>query len=123
MTEPGSADPLPGDPQPVPGAGAPAQGLPSWTSQLTSTAPVAGPAGLYYADVPNRAIAYIIDAIIGKSAVGLGATLVTFNIRHFLAVVGRLSQVVGLRLETRTGRPGGPLHPLGRDGHPGSRPE
>ena len=36
----------------------------AWMNQLTSTAPVAGPAGLYYADVPNRIIAYIIDAII-----------------------------------------------------------
>jgi len=31
---------------------------------MTSTAPVAGPAGFFYADIPNRAIAYIIDAII-----------------------------------------------------------
>lgn len=29
-----------------------------------SQAPVAGPAGYFYADVPNRAIAYIIDVII-----------------------------------------------------------
>ncbi|HET7677801.1 MAG TPA: RDD family protein [Candidatus Limnocylindrales bacterium] len=29
-----------------------------------SAPPAAGPAGFYYADVPNRAIAYIIDAII-----------------------------------------------------------
>ena len=31
---------------------------------LTSTAPVAGPAGLVYADLPNRIIAYIIDMIV-----------------------------------------------------------
>jgi uncharacterized RDD family membrane protein YckC len=31
---------------------------------LTSTAPVAGPAGLFYADLPNRIIAYIIDVIL-----------------------------------------------------------
>ena len=37
---------------------------PAWMQNLTSTAPVAGPAGLFYADIPNRAIAYIIDAII-----------------------------------------------------------
>jgi uncharacterized RDD family membrane protein YckC len=37
---------------------------PSWTRSLTSTAPLPGPAGLYYADVPNRVIAYIIDIII-----------------------------------------------------------
>jgi uncharacterized RDD family membrane protein YckC len=33
-------------------------------ASMTSTAPVAGPAGFFYADIPNRAIAYIIDAII-----------------------------------------------------------
>jgi uncharacterized RDD family membrane protein YckC len=51
--------------------------------------PVMGPAGLVYADVPNRAIAYIIDAIIlfiiniiiaaVLSAVGLNATTVNLN--------------------------------------------
>jgi predicted nucleic acid-binding protein len=34
----------------------------------------------------------IIDAIIGESAVGLGATLVTFNIRHFQAVPGLITE-------------------------------
>lgn len=38
--------------------------MPAWSAGLTSTAPVAGPAGFFYADVPNRAIAYIIDVII-----------------------------------------------------------
>lgn len=33
-------------------------------SQLMDRTPVAGPAGYYYADVPNRAIAFIIDYII-----------------------------------------------------------
>jgi uncharacterized RDD family membrane protein YckC len=33
-------------------------------ASMTSTAPVAGPAGFFYADIPNRAIAYIIDSII-----------------------------------------------------------
>jgi len=47
---------------PPPGAGAPAGG--SWTANITSQAPVAGPGGHVYADVPNRVIAYIIDAII-----------------------------------------------------------
>ncbi len=37
---------------------------PSWTANLTSTVPVAGPAGYVYGDIPNRSIAYIIDAII-----------------------------------------------------------
>jgi len=37
---------------------------PAWMTSMTSTVPVAGPAGFYYADIPNRAFAYIIDAII-----------------------------------------------------------
>jgi uncharacterized RDD family membrane protein YckC len=37
---------------------------PSWAANLTSTTPVAGPAGYVYGDVPNRAIAYVIDYII-----------------------------------------------------------
>ena len=39
-------------------------GLPSWTANITSQAPVAGPAGYYYADVPNRIIAFIVDYIV-----------------------------------------------------------
>ena len=89
MTGPGPADSAPPpDPaasaSPQPGA----SGLPSWTSQLTSTAPVPGPAGLYYADVPNRTIAYIIDAIIlgiinlvvGAILGGIGLNAVTVNL-------------------------------------------
>jgi uncharacterized RDD family membrane protein YckC len=38
--------------------------MPAWTGNITSQAPVAGPAGLYYADVPNRIFAIIIDGII-----------------------------------------------------------
>jgi uncharacterized RDD family membrane protein YckC len=38
--------------------------MPAWTASLTSTAPVAGPAGFYYADVPNRIIAFVIDFIV-----------------------------------------------------------
>ncbi|CAN5546797.1 hypothetical protein BH20CHL6_BH20CHL6_03330 [soil metagenome] len=48
--------------QPASSGGAPAAG--NWTANLSSQAPVAGPAGYFYADVPNRIIAYIIDAII-----------------------------------------------------------
>ena len=38
---------------PPPQAPAPAP-QPAWMQSLTSTAPVAGPAGLFYADLPNR---------------------------------------------------------------------
>lgn len=85
MTGPGPADPGQADPPQAGGspAGAPS-GLPSWTSQLTSTAPVAGPAGLYYADVPNRAIAYIIDAIIlGVSNLIVAAVLGAIGLNAF----------------------------------------
>ena len=85
MTGPGPADAAPPDPTPASGpppSGAP--GLPSWTSQLTSTAPVAGPAGLYYADVPNRAIAYIIDAVIlGIVNLIVGAVLAAIGLNAF----------------------------------------
>jgi uncharacterized RDD family membrane protein YckC len=48
-------------PAPPPQAPAP---QPAWMQSLTSTAPVAGPAGLFYADLLNRIIAYIIDIIL-----------------------------------------------------------
>ncbi len=50
--------------QPQPPTPPPPARPPSWTANLTSTAPVAGPAGYVYGDVPNRAIAYIIDYIV-----------------------------------------------------------
>jgi uncharacterized RDD family membrane protein YckC len=50
--------------QPVPPGGPPPSRPPSWTANLTSTAPVPGPAGYVYGDVPNRTIAYIIDVIL-----------------------------------------------------------
>lgn len=81
--DPAPPDPSPSSPQP-PSAQPPASGLPSWTSQLTSTAPVAGPAGLYYADVPNRTIAYIIDAIIlGVINLIVGAILGAIGLKAF----------------------------------------
>jgi uncharacterized RDD family membrane protein YckC len=83
MTGPGPVDAPPPDPAPA-GGPTPGSGLPSWTSQLTSTAPVAGPAGLYYADVPNRTIAYIIDAIIlGIVNLVVGAVLSGIGLNAF----------------------------------------
>jgi uncharacterized RDD family membrane protein YckC len=38
--------------------------MPTWANAMMDRTPVAGPAGYYYADIPNRLIAYIIDAII-----------------------------------------------------------
>jgi uncharacterized RDD family membrane protein YckC len=78
--------------------------MPAWTSNLTSQAPVAGPAGLFYADVPNRVIAYIIDAII----VGLATAIVGAVV---YAIVGQPTtfrsvpdpnSIIGVRFETTT---------------------
>jgi len=76
MTQSGNPTPQQPAPPPPPGWAPPPQ-------------PVAGPAWLVYADVPNRAIAYIIDAIILfiiniivgiiLGAVGLNATTVVTN--------------------------------------------
>lgn len=85
MTGPGYDDSPPDAPTPPDAPSSPtAPTAPSWTAQLTSTAPVAGPAGLYYADVPNRAVAYIIDAIIlGVTNLLVGAVLSTIGLNAF----------------------------------------
>ena len=49
---------------PPPGQQPAGSQMPAWTANITSQAPVAGPAGYYYADVPNRIIAIIVDSII-----------------------------------------------------------
>lgn len=75
--------------QPMPPTAPSGGQRPSWAANLTSTTPVAGPAGYVYADVPNRIIAYIIDvillailyAIIGLVLVGvLKASTTTYAI-------------------------------------------
>jgi uncharacterized RDD family membrane protein YckC len=105
MTGPDPANPAPFDPPPAggPPAGAPPPanpGLPAWTSQLTSTAPVPGPAGLYYADVPNRIIAQIIDAIL-VGIVGVIVSLVLFSIfGNPTRVVADPNAVFGISTET-----------------------
>lgn len=50
--------------QPVTPTAPPSAQPPSWAANLTSTAPTPGPAGFVYADVPNRAIAWIIDYVV-----------------------------------------------------------
>ena len=54
----------PQPPASPPPAGGQAAGMPSWTNNLTARGTKAGPAGVALADVPDRVIAYIIDAII-----------------------------------------------------------
>ena len=78
MSGPGPGDQQPqqppqAPPPPGPGPAAPPPSMPAWTASLTSTAPTPGPAGLFYADVPNRVFAIIIDGIL----VGIVSLLVT----------------------------------------------
>jgi uncharacterized RDD family membrane protein YckC len=68
MSGPGPGDQQPQQPPqppppPGPGPAAPPS-MPAWTASLTSTAPTPGPAGLFYADIPNRVFAIIIDGIL-----------------------------------------------------------
>jgi uncharacterized RDD family membrane protein YckC len=69
----------------------------------------AGPAGFYYADVPNRAIAYIIDAIILAivnviafavlAGIGLNPVTIDFNnpgVVSYNFVAGVIAAIVGL---------------------------
>ncbi len=86
----GSAAQEPAPPAPAaPSGGTPAE-APSWVSNLTSKAPVVGPAGLVYADLPNRIVAYIIDIIllaivgllVGMITSGIGLNVVTFDLEN-----------------------------------------
>ena len=93
----------PGPPPGPPPTGTPS-GLPSWTSNITSTAQVAGPAGLFYADVPNRIIAYIIDAIL-LGIVNIVVSIVLFSILGSPTTVREVADpnsILGFRFETQT---------------------
>lgn len=76
--------------QPVPPTAPPPSRPPSWAANLTSTAPMPGPAGFVYADVPNRVIAYIIDVII----------LAIINLAVFAVMVGVMPASEGTFLLT-----------------------
>lgn len=108
MTGPGPDDPSAAPPPPPaapPPAPAPAPAsVSNWTTQLTSTQPVAGPAGLYYADVPNRIIALIIDAIlVGLVGLIIGIGLFAiFGSPTNITTVPDSSQPLGFRIETST---------------------
>jgi uncharacterized RDD family membrane protein YckC len=108
MSGPGPGDQQPQQPPqappPPPAPPAAPPSMPAWTSQLTSTAPVAGPAGLFYADVPNRIIAYIIDAII-VGIVGLILGAILFAIlgpTQTVRVVQDPNAFLGFRTDTST---------------------
>lgn len=54
----------PQPPASPPPAGGQPGGTPQWTSNITARGTISGPGGVALADVPERIIAYIIDAII-----------------------------------------------------------
>ncbi len=70
------SSPQPAAPPPAP---PPAGGMPSWTNNLTARGTMAGPAGVALADIPDRAIAYVIDAII-IGIVGYIITIITTSV-------------------------------------------
>ncbi len=78
----------PAAPPPAAPAAAPAaaSSAPGWVNTVTSSATVAGPAGLVYSDVPTRIFAYIIDAII--MAVAFGILFGVFSTLFFSAALG-----------------------------------
>ena len=89
---------------PPPQAPPPQAPQPAWMQNLTSTAPVAGPAGLFYADLPNRIIAYVIDMIlIGIVGAVIGAItggfmpVVSFDLSgwHYNYVAAIINAVIG----------------------------
>jgi uncharacterized RDD family membrane protein YckC len=93
MTESGS----PGDPvAPAGGTGTPGSG---W-SAAPPPAPVPGAAGFVYADVPNRVIAYIIDAIIiGIINILITIVLAAIGLNPFtVSITGSSINFIGLIL-------------------------
>ena len=93
----------PAAPPPGPAPSAPPPSMPAWTSALTSTAPTPGPAGLFYADVPNRVVAYIIDAIL-VGIVSVIVSIVLFSIvgsPTSIATIQDPNAILGFRLETQ----------------------
>jgi uncharacterized RDD family membrane protein YckC len=108
MSGPGPGDQQPQQPPqppppPGPGPAAPPS-MPAWTASLTSTAPTPGPAGLFYADVPNRVIAIIIDYII-LGIVGFVISIVLYGILGNPTKVVSIpdpNSFLGVRFETQT---------------------
>lgn len=69
-----------------PGTGS---GMPSWTNNITARGTIAGPAGIALADLPDRIIAWIIDAIILSIAGYIVATITTSILGdNFLGLFG-----------------------------------
>jgi len=65
--------------QPGQGGQMPGGGMPSWTNNLTARGTQAGPAGVALADIPDRVIAFVIDAII-LGVVGFIVSTITLSV-------------------------------------------
>ena len=70
----------PQPPGPPPMGGQPGSGMPSWTNNITARGTKTGPAGVALADIPDRIIAFVIDAII----VGIVGFIVGFIMTQIL---------------------------------------
>jgi uncharacterized RDD family membrane protein YckC len=82
---PPPADPPPPPPAAAPAPAAPASTSPAWLNTITSSATLAGPSGMVYADVPSRVFAYIIDAII--LSIGFFVLFSIFGALFFSSIV------------------------------------
>src|ERR687890_220754 len=69
----------PQQPGPPPVGGGMGSGMPSWSSNLTARGTMPGPGGIALADIPDRAIAFVIDAII-LGIVGYVISIITTSI-------------------------------------------
>ncbi len=90
-------------PEAPPPQAAPPPPASSWASAPAPT-PVPGHAGLFYADVPNRIIAIIIDAII-VGIVGLVLSLVVYSVvgsPTTVTTVNDPNAILGVRFDTTT---------------------
>lgn len=80
----------PGAPPP---AGGQPSGMPSWTNNLTARGTMSGPAGVALADLPDRIIAFVIDAII-LGLVGYVLSIITTSILGDNFIVIRVANIV-----------------------------
>lgn len=90
--------------QPVAPTAPPRSQPPSWTANVASQAPVVGPAGFVYGDIPNRVVAMVIDviamflvyflvgllavAILGSGSVATTTSLLVGNILSYVLWAG-----------------------------------
>lgn len=67
--------------------------MPSWSANLTARGTMSGPAGVALADIPERAIAFVIDAII-LGIIGFIVSTITLSVLGDNFVVFRVHNLV-----------------------------